>query len=200
MTFIVTNCLIPEGCPSPNVPPGDVAILGEPSSASGVVLDVVDAPRVSASVRIFSSPSGSTYTGAELPTASESDFTNGSLEFMALPIGHGGRTRELRSHLRVYSLEPGPVRIRVEAQGWYTVSGPIDEAHEFDLDAFTPPAPAAYAFIDLAQNFPRVVAQTTFENVTVTPLRRPDGTTPRIWGFVTLTSGGTNHVSVVTPR
>jgi hypothetical protein len=98
----------------------------------------------------------------------------------------------------VYSLVEEPVRVRVEMQNYFSVTGPVHETYEVDLPAVQPPGPSRFAFIDLVAKFPWAGAHTTLENVTVVPLPAADGSMPAIWAFLSVTAT-TNEIRIMPP-
>jgi hypothetical protein len=198
VTFIVW-CGIPEGCPRIDVPAKSLAQVTTPASDAGLILEVPKVSDVSISARIAWTPHGFSAAGAEIPIARESSFADRPLHFLNVPIGPGVLNPDVRTHLRIYSLDTGPVRVRVEMQRYRTVDGPVDETHEFELSQRAPPAPPNFLLVDLAVYFPWVVNHTSSENVAVIPIPSHEGRVPRIWALISVTSR-TSQVSVLQPH
>jgi hypothetical protein len=193
VTFVVI-CPVPEGCRADNVPPRALATVDGADAPSGLVIEAADPTAVSVSARIFVTPSGVTLAGAQLPIARESAFSAAPLYFLEIPVNFGV-PQEVRTHLRVYSLDPELVRVRAEI-----VDRDADlvlEAHEIDLAAGAAPAPPRFVFVDVDHTFS---SSNSGKNLRVVPVARADGTVPRIWAFVTITSNTRNEVSVLSPQ
>jgi hypothetical protein len=191
------DCDIPEGCPGSSVPPGMVGQIFAPVSPAGLLLDVASSEQISLAAAATRWPAIPMPIGAQLPIARERDFVSRPRRFLTVPSGYGAQNRT-RVHLRVYSLEAVPVRVRIEVQDFSTITGPIRGTIDVDLHEVQAPGPPRFAWIDLVERFRSSNTYASGWNVTVAPLPAADGRVPAIWAFISVTSP-TNEVRIIPP-
>jgi len=196
------ECVIPEGCLSGGVGPEEFGLLLGPQAPHGLILYVPPADasgKVVFSAHVAALPRDARYYGTELPVVRESAFTANRIDLPYITITDS--PTPVRAMLRVYALDLDSGTVRIDFSNWFTPLRGVPYSTQLQLvrppDGATPPVFPAYADLDLS-SLGHVVGGVM--NVHVTPQGSGDTPAPRIWAFVTVTSGATNEVTTITPN
>lgn len=130
--------------------------------------------------------------GAEVPVVREDEFFDGT-SFSLLNIPTDAR---FRAGLRLYAID-GPTQVRLRILPMNSPVARVDTSVVL-LKADGDNQKHGALFIgDLVAAYPQL-AGTGPLRIEVSPL--PDGSVPRIWGFVAVTNNETQHVTVISPQ
>jgi hypothetical protein len=194
--FLTICSANPLGCHEDRARRGTFAMVEGPETVTGLLLhaDAAHADAIDVQAQFGEEQRHPGALGIELPVARERDFRTTPFGFPVVNI-----QPPYRALLRLYS--PDPIqgqRVRVIARLWSIPTSSFVESWDLTLvvqDTSPTPLRPAFAQLDLTALNQETALQAV--RVDVIPLET-DGHTPRIWGFVTITSND-NDVRVMRP-
>ena len=168
--------------------PGASDSLFERSGAPGLIIKTPTGAGVRMSLRVRDSSRAHLSAGTEIPVVHESEMQMETVFLLNVP----GVGTLFRNRLRIYSFNPGRVRVSIIQQANNVVLA------DFALDLRYPPAATENA----AEFYP-AFAETADFPPSIGYLRiqvEPTSDIGSLWAFATTTNNVTNEITVVTPQ